>query len=173
MLSLLRPSRFFKNLIGILSKDTLSFSLFVGGLAGIYKFMLCSMRRLRGRDDGFNAVVAGALAGLSLAFEASGNRKRLLFMYIFVRGLDVLVTLLDKRGYIKKIKNFEAYLFGPVIAFLVYAYFYELDVFPPGIDKAFMATASPTKVELMLASDVYLRQGYRWFPGVAKKLIIK
>jgi hypothetical protein len=75
LLSLLRPSRFFKNLLGVLSKDTLSFCLFVGGLAGIFKLTLCSMRRLRGTDDGINAAIAGALAGLSLAFEASGNRK--------------------------------------------------------------------------------------------------
>jgi hypothetical protein len=94
-------------------------------------------------------------------------------MAFFLRMLDTFVTLLDKRGLIKKIKNFEVYMFGPVLSFLVYAYFYELDVFPPGIDKAFMSTAGPSQVELDLASEVYIRQGMRWFPGAAKKLVIK
>lgn len=87
--------------------------------------------------------------------------------------LDTGVTLLDKKEIIKKIKHFEVYMFGPVIGFLVYAFFYERPIFPPGIDKAFVSTSGATPQELVLASHVYLRQGLRWTPGPAKKLIIK
>jgi len=63
-------------------------------------------------------------------------------------------------------------MFGPAISFLVYTYFYEKPVFPPGIDKAFIATARPTKQELALG-EIFVRQGLRWMPGAAKKLVIK
>lgn len=94
-------------------------------------------------------------------------------MALLVRGLDTIVQLLDKRKIFKKIKYFEAYMFGPVIAFLVYLYFYEKHLFPPGIDKAFIATARPTERELTLGSEIFDKQGKIWFPGVAKKLVIK
>jgi hypothetical protein len=64
-------------------------------------------------------------------------------------------------------------MFAPVISFLVYLYFYEKLVFPPGIDKAFKATARPTIQELTFGDFVFLRQGLLYSPGVAKKLVIK
>jgi hypothetical protein len=130
------------------------------------------MRRIRGKEDGLNAVIAGMVAGLAMIIDG-GRRRKLILMAFLVRAVDCLVTLLDKKGIIKKIKHFEVYLFGPMISFLVYLYFYEKAVFPPGIDRAFKATARPTPQELALGSEVYLRQGNIWFPGVAKKLVIK
>jgi len=141
-------------------------------MAGVYKLVLCILRRLRNKDDGFNSFVGGALAGLCLFLETSKRIKKLFVMAFFIRSVDTVVTLLEKKGLIKKIKHFEVYLFAPMISFLVYAYFYEKEVFPPGIDKAFIATARPTQNELTLGSDVFLRQGHIWFPGVAKKFRI-
>ena len=74
---------------------------------------------------------------------------------------------------IKKIPHFEAYMFGPVISFLIYAHFYENSVFPPGIDKAFELVAKPTREELILGKEICGRQGAIWYPGLPKKLIIK
>mmetsp|Transcript_17479 Transcript_17479/g.19655 ORF Transcript_17479/g.19655 Transcript_17479/m.19655 type:complete len:105 (-) Transcript_17479:52-366(-) len=98
--------------------------------------------------------------------------KKLLIMSFLVRTLDTGVQLLDKKKIFKKIKYFETFMFGPVIAFLLYVYFYEKTVFPPGIDKAFVSTSGATSQELIQASHVYFRQGLRWFPGAAKKLVI-
>ena len=63
-------------------------------------------------------------------------------------------------------------MFGPVISFLVYLYFYEKPLFPPGIDKAFKATAQPSIQELTIGEHIFLRQGIRFSPGVAKKLVV-
>lgn len=173
-LGLLNPRKnLIRNIAGLFSEDTISFCALLGGISGFYKFALCTMRRIRNKDDGVNALIAGAIAGLSLHFESSPKRRKFILMTLFCRSLDTLVTLLDKRNVIKKIPDFEVYMFGPVISFLIYCYFYENNVFPPGIDKAFEVTAKPTREELILAKEVCGRQGAIWFPGVAKKLTIK
>ena len=77
------------------------------------------------------------------------------------------------RKIIKKIDKFEVYMFCPVIGFLIYIYFYERDVFPKGMEKGFLITFRPTYSEDILTNQVCLRQGYRFFPGAAKKLLIK
>mmetsp|Transcript_29748 Transcript_29748/g.29331 ORF Transcript_29748/g.29331 Transcript_29748/m.29331 type:complete len:105 (-) Transcript_29748:40-354(-) len=103
-------------------------------------------------------------------FQSGTKVKKLLIMAFLMRALDSIAQLLDKKNIIKKIKYFECYMFGPVISFLVYVYFYEKPIFPPGIDKAFLATAVPSKQELVQAQHIFLRQGIRWFPGVVKKI---
>lgn len=133
-------------------------------MCGIFKFVLCFMRRLRNKDDGINALVAGFLSGLSFMLETSAKRKNFLKLYLFLRALDTLVTLLANKKIIKKIPYFEVYCFAPVISFLIYAYWYENECFPPGIDKAFISTSGATKIELGLAKHVYARQGAIWFP---------
>lgn len=122
------------------------------------------MRRIRNKDDGINPLVAGFLSGLSFMLETSAKRKNFLKFYLFLRALDTLISLLARKNIIKKIPYFECYMFGPVIGFLVYAYWYENEVFPPGIDKAFIATSGANKVELGLAKYVYARQGAIWYP---------
>ena len=76
------------------------------------------------------------------------------------------------KGYIKKIQYFEVYMFAPVISFLIYAYMFERECFPPGIDKAFIATLQPTTKELSMSDDIWLRYGKIYFPSLAKKLKI-
>lgn len=151
----------------------MSFCAFLGALSGIYKVVLCTLRRLRNKDDGINALIAGAIAGLSMHLESSPRRRKFILMTLFCRSLHMLVSLLDKRKIIKKIPYFEVYMFGPLISFLIYAYFYENSVFPPGIDKAFEATAKPTREELILGKQICAKQGAIWYPGVAKRLVIK
>ena len=132
------------------------------------------MRRLRNKDDGYNPMVAGFLSGLAFMLEASPKRKNFLKFYLFVRALDTLVSLLAKRNVIKKIPYFEVYIFGPVIAFLVYIHGYENKCFPPGIDKAFIAVSGVSQIELDLANKVYDVQGRLWFPySNALKLKLK
>lgn len=174
LLGLINPRKaLLKNVIGLWSEDTLSFCMFLGSVAGSYKAILCTLRRVFKSDSGIIPFVAGFVSGLAYTLETSNRRKRLLVMALMVRAIDTIVQLLDKWNIIKKIKNFEVYMFGPVISFLVYLYFYEKNLFPPGIDKAFIATARPTKEELALGEYIYLRQGNMWFPGKAKKLVIK
>mmetsp|Transcript_17854 Transcript_17854/g.20627 ORF Transcript_17854/g.20627 Transcript_17854/m.20627 type:complete len:171 (-) Transcript_17854:35-547(-) len=160
------------NILSLMTKDSLSFCMFLGGISGIYKLVLCLLRRLRNKDDGVNPAIAGFLSGFAFMMETSSKRKGFLKMYLFCRALDFLVTLLHRRKVIKKIPNFEVYMFGPMIAFLVYAHWYENSCFPPGIDKAFIAVSGATKKELGLAKYVFGKQGDIWYPFYKAKQVV-
>jgi len=84
----------------------------------------------------------------------------------------MLVNVLDKKKYLKKIKYFECFMFGPLLSFLFYLYMYETECFPKGIDKAFKSTSMPTIREYSMFEDIFQRQGKIVFPGLAKKLRI-
>lgn len=171
LLAMFNPKKkLIPNIKDLFSADCMSFCTFLGAFGGIYKFVLCTLRRWRNKDDGLNALISGAAAGFALAFEQSQRRRKFILLYLFVRALEALVNVLDKKKYIKKIKYFECYMFGPVLSFLFYAYMYETECFPPGIDKAFLATSTPTTREFSMFEDIWQRQGKYLFPGATKPL---
>ena len=53
-----------------------------------------------------------------------------------------------------------------------YAYMYETECFPKGIDKAFLSTSAPTVREYSMFEDILQKQGKILFPGPAKQLKI-
>jgi len=53
----------------------MSFCTFLGAFSGLFKFSMCTLRRWRGKDDGLNSIISGAIAGTSLLFDGSGRRK--------------------------------------------------------------------------------------------------
>lgn len=172
-LGMLSPKKkLIPNIVDLFSSDCMSFCTFLGAFSGIYKFMLCTLRRWRNKDDGINALISGAAAGFALMFEHSQRRRKFILLYLFVRALEALVNVIDKRKKIK-IKYFECYMFGPLLSFLFYAYMYETECFPPGIDKAFLATSRPTIREFSMFEDIWQRQGKYLFPPAAKALKIK
>lgn len=87
-------------------------------------------------------------------------------MTFMVRGLATLVNLLSIRGYFKKIKYFEVYLFAPMISWLVYAAMFEKSIFPPGIDKPFTSLINPSPREKVLYISLFDKQGKVWFPSI-------
>ena len=98
-------------IIDLFSPESISFCTFLGGFSGIYKAALCTLRRLRGKDDGIGALISGLLAAISLYSDHSFQRRKFIVLYLFCRALDCLVQVLAKKGYIKKIRYFEVYLF--------------------------------------------------------------
>lgn len=170
-LGLLSPrKKLVNNIVDLFSADCMSFCTFLGAFSGIFKFMMCTLRRLRGKDDELNSIISGALAATSFFFDPSKKRKKFILLYLFCRSLEMLVNVLDKKKFIKKIKYFECYMFGPVLSYLFYAYMYETECFPKGIDKAFLSTARPTVREYSMFEDIFQRQGKIYFPGLPKKI---
>ncbi|CAI2376580.1 unnamed protein product [Moneuplotes crassus] len=171
LFSLSKPSKsLLPNLANLLSKSNIKFCLFLGTFVGSYKLILLSLRKIfKNKDHPLFPIISGFLSGFSILLLESSKLKKLILLAFVMRALDTITQLLDKKKIIKKIKYFECYMFGPIIATLVYIYFYEKPVFAPGIDKAFKAIAQPNEKELALG-DIYVRQGIRWFPGAAKKI---
>lgn len=120
-LGMLSPrKKLLPNIIDLFSSDCMSFCTFLGSFSGIYKFLLCTLRRWRNKDDAINAAVSGAAAGFALFFDNSPRRKKFILLYLFVRAIEAMINVLDKKKYLKKIKYFECYMFGPVLSFLFY-----------------------------------------------------
>ena len=173
-LGMLKPSKtLLPNILSLFAKDTLSFWTFMGSVSGGFKLVLCLLRRLRGKDDGINPLIAGFICGFSLFFESSSRRKKFMVISLLCRGLDTFISLLDIKGIVKKIPHFEIYLFGPMIGFLMYIQFFENSCFPPGIDKPFKALAGISKGELSMGEDIWKRQGAIWYPPLPTKLKLK
>ena len=174
LLGLLNPKKnLIPNIVDLFSSNCMSFCTFLGLFSGVYKILLCSLRRIRNRDDGINAIISGAFAAFAVYFDPSKRRRKFIVLYIFCRALEALVNVFAKKGYIKKIDKFEVYMFAPLLSYLFYAYMYETECFPPGIDKMFLAWSTPTQKEFSMFRDIWNRQGKIYFPELPKPLKIK
>jgi hypothetical protein len=65
--------------------DSLKFAIFVALLNGIYKGVLCLMRRFSSNDS-LNSAVAGGLSALSLLVD-SKERRTFLALVLFARSI--------------------------------------------------------------------------------------
>ena len=126
LLGLLNPKKnLIPNIIDLFSSNCMSFWTFLGLFSGVYKLLLCSLRRVRNKEDGINSIISGAVAAFAIYFDPSKKRKKFLVLYIFCRALEALMNVFAKRGYIKKIDKFEVYMFAPLLSYLFYAYMYK------------------------------------------------
>jgi len=103
---IVKPFKLLKNLININKNlDSVRFALFIGLMNGLYKAVLCFMRRFC-KDDKKNAFIAGFIAGLTIIIDHKD--RRLLIALIFLsRAGDTLLNMLDSRGIFKKFKYGE------------------------------------------------------------------
>jgi len=77
-------------------KDSLRFALFVSTLAGSFKATNCAMRKLRGKEDGLNSLVAGLVSGSVLIFDEKKRRTELA-LYLAARAAEALFRTLVMR----------------------------------------------------------------------------
>ena len=106
----------------MLSYENLSFSLSIGAFAGIYKFILCLLRRLRNKDDAKNTFIASTIASVSILFDINRTWRRT-YLYLFLcRALDCLKNIMNNKTRFKKIPYFEIILMC-LIGFGMWSFF--------------------------------------------------
>ena len=110
----------------MISIDALRISGFLSLLKFIYKAVLCSMRNIRGKEDGLNSMVAGGLSGLALIVEDE-TRKENWSLYFFGRMIDIVLRILEKRGYPVNVHLVETIMFMGMSVFMLYCYGVEPD----------------------------------------------
>ena len=122
--------RKFRDPIGVIKElisiDALRISGFLALLKFIYKAVLCSMRKIRGKEDGLNSMVAGGLSGLALIVEDE-TRKENWSLYFFGRMIDIVLRILEKRGYPVNVHLVETIMFMGMSVFMLYCYGVEPD----------------------------------------------
>lgn len=95
-------SKIVRNMASI---DTLLFSLFCGGYVGIFRILLCNLRKLRSKDDGYNSALAGMLASLWLIIDRSKARRIQIASYMFARSFDSMSKSIDSNNLIGRLMN--------------------------------------------------------------------
>lgn len=106
----------------MLSFENLSFSLSIGAFAGIYKFVLCLLRRLRNTDDAKNTFIASTLASISIIFDINRLRRRTYLYIVITRAVDCLKNLMNNKTKFKKVPYFEILLMC-MIGFMMWNFY--------------------------------------------------
>ena len=149
-----------KNFIEILKQavglDTLRFSTFFALYCGLLRGLVnqfCIYRR--GVNDRWNAIFAGALAGLALLID-DVERRRIIAVYIFVRAMSVLVKGLSREKILPYNPHAETILFGIVNMPIMHGFLLEPDILDQGYYRWILNMGNVTHEGL----DLTLRTRY-------------
>jgi len=97
-------------------KSTRDFALFLAAFVGGWRGVPQIMKYLRNKDDDWNHVIGGAVAGLSIAFSRSSD----ITMYFVAKAMETIFNELAKRNIVKKIKYGEVALFSLAVGVIFY-----------------------------------------------------
>lgn len=110
----------------LVSRNHAQFAAFVGSFAGVYFASNATLIRLRRRDDGLNAFVAGGLAGLTMFLDPgrrSGGRMAL-SLYALTRAVEFACRGAARRGWLPRVPHLDTMLFWASCTRIMYAWFY-------------------------------------------------
>ena len=106
------PAKLLRNLMSVDSwRDNLRFVIFAAAMNGIYKTVLCFLRRIFNSDK-IAAPIAGFMAGLCCMIDTF-KRRRLILMLLLTRLTSVSFSMGEARNLVK---DFSAY---SLVIFLV------------------------------------------------------
>jgi hypothetical protein len=159
--------KFWKHLGHLLSMDTIKFMAFTGSLTAIFKFFLCFFRTFRNKDEKWHAAVAGFISGLTLIIDIP-RRRNFISTFIYIRVVDLVMSLLDQNNIVHKVKHGEVYVFYVIATFLVYMFYYEYEGFPQGAQKIFLHAWGDYKNDHRMV-DIARRINSKWFPHLSLK----
>jgi len=121
----------------LLHNDTIRSGLFLGTYTGTLKGVNCLLRYVRKREDGWNAIIAGSVAGLSMFISKSNE----IALYLFARALESIFNALHKRGIVPSFKHGDSVLFAICTSIMFYAFAWEQEALRPSYRK-FLFNAS-------------------------------
>lgn len=107
-------------------KNIIRSSLFLSFYVSVFWYLFCLFKNLRKKTDVLNVLMASAVCSLSVLFEPQSRRPEIA-IFLVPRFLEWLMFMLEKRGYIKTIKNGEVLVFSLVLSIMMYAYQNEKD----------------------------------------------
>ena len=105
--------------------DQLRFPMFLSTFAFVAKLVLCVMRRVRGKDDGLNGFVSGALGGLALLIHNDKGTRKLFALYLFSRAYGATYNSMDSRKAVPQAKNQHLIFMVMVNVIFYWLYFFE------------------------------------------------
>jgi hypothetical protein len=137
--------------------DATKFGLFLGGFAGLYKAVDCSLKTVFDEESRGNAFISGAIAGTSILFLAPESRAPIA-IYLFVRAVSVAVHAASHFPWFPKaIKNFQhsdTALMSLAACQILYAYIYDLTSLPVSYQKFLLAAGFKPRSMMELSATV-------------------
>lgn len=86
------------------------FPVFLATFSFLSKLALCTLRRLRGKEDGINSFFAGFIGGLALFINKDKDTRKMFALYLFSRGYDAFYRSLEMNKIIPDIPNLHLLL---------------------------------------------------------------
>ncbi|CAK9815575.1 Transmembrane protein 135 [Anthophora quadrimaculata] len=91
----------------IFKKSNLNLAVFLGGFAGLYRLLSCSLRRFLQKDSSYYAIPAALISGLTF-MSYSSNTIALYFMW---KALQLLWNDLVEKKIVPEVKGFAIFLY--------------------------------------------------------------
>lgn len=90
--------------------SNLGFSLGIGIFSGVYKFVLCLMRRLWNKEDYKNSLIASMIASFAILLDRDHKRRITMIYVILCWSFDMMKNVVCQKTKLKKINHFEVYI---------------------------------------------------------------
>jgi hypothetical protein len=120
-----RQSKFSNVLKSFFTLKRLSFSLSVGVFSGVYKLLLCVLRRLRGKDDFWNTILSSSLASFAILLDREESRRMNFIYIILCRSFENSKNIVCSKTKRRAISKFEVLILCLMGIFMWY--FYSID----------------------------------------------
>ncbi|XP_065564644.1 transmembrane protein 135-like [Artemia franciscana] len=117
--NLLRNPRLITKIVS--NMDNVKFGLFVGGISGIVRSVLCNLRWITGKDRPEHGVIAGFLGGLPMLFYKSTT----LASYLMWKTIEVVYREGIQAGKLPAIPGFIEFLYSFSTAMLFHMAVFE------------------------------------------------
>ncbi|XP_053971782.1 transmembrane protein 135-like [Hylaeus volcanicus] len=139
---LLRKPQLMKSII--FKKNTYNLAVFLGGFAGLYRLVSCSLRQFLQKDSSYYAIPAGFIAGLTF-MSYSNNTVALYFMW---KALQLLWNDLVEKEIVPEVKGFVIFLYCVSTALLFHVAIVEPQLLRPSYWK-FLCNVSGDRIAAM------------------------
>lgn len=94
-------------------KRTIRFSLFLTTFVGLFRAIVCLMRRKFDKKyDKFMYLLAGLVGGTFSAFFLEKSTRQALALFLLARAIDSTYRSLVKKGYLPQFKYFYVLLYS-------------------------------------------------------------
>ncbi|CAI2377041.1 unnamed protein product [Moneuplotes crassus] len=125
-----KTKSFFKAFRNIVSWDTARFAGFIGLLPTLFKVTLCTLRKIRKKDDKLNSIIASFVCSLSAILDSSDDRRKLLIYYVFARAFESSLKIIDDHQIASVPKNWGLIIYILMTNMLSYWIYFEWKVVP-------------------------------------------
>ncbi|XP_071819531.1 transmembrane protein 135-like isoform X2 [Apostichopus japonicus] len=105
----------------LLDKGNVYLGLFMGGLVGLFRLIMCLLRWVRNKDSPVHALIAGFLSGLS----SVAYRSNAIALYFASRVIENLFFFAQKNGYVPPIPGGDRILYTLSTSTILHASVFE------------------------------------------------